>query len=285
MTGSVCTFHKNSKAITAADANGDYIFYGVREFGMAAMMNGMALYGGLIPYAGTFLTFSDYSRNAIRMAAMMELGVIHVLTHDSIGLGEDGPTHQAIEHVPSLRLIPGVHVWRPCDTMETAIAWKVSIQKRTTPTALVLTRQSLPQYERDADTIESIEKGGYVLSAETANLEAVIIATGSEVQYAMNAAQKASTEGLGVRVVSMPCLDLFEEQSADYKDSVIPAGFDKVMIIEASMAAAWKGYTGSKGLVIGMNSFGKSAPAPELFEYYGFSDDNVFQKLIAMIKS
>ena len=285
LTGSVCTFHKNSKAITAADANGDYIFYGVREFGMAAMMNGMALYGGLIPYAGTFLTFSDYSRNAIRMAAMMELGVIHVLTHDSIGLGEDGPTHQAIEHVPSLRLIPGVNVWRPCDTMETAIAWKVSIQKRTTPTALVLTRQSLPQYERNADTIESIEKGGYVLSAETANLEAVIIATGSEVQYAMNAAQKASTEGLGVRVVSMPCLDLFEEQSTDYKDSVIPAGFDKVMIIEASMAAAWKGYTGSKGVVIGMKSFGKSAPAPELFEYYGFSDDNVFQKLIAMIKS
>ena len=251
---------------------------------MAAMMNGMALYGGLIPYAGTFLTFSDYSRNAIRMAAMMKLGVIHVLTHDSIGLGEDGPTHQAIEHVPSLRLIPGVHVWRPCDTMETAIAWKLAIQKRNTPTALVLTRQSLPQHDRDTKTIESIEKGGYVLSHETGNLEAVIMATGSEVQYAVNAAKKASAEGLGVRVVSMPCLDLFEEQSSDYQDSVIPAGFEKVMVIEASTAAAWKGYTGSKGVVIGMHSFGKSAPAPELFEYYGFSDDNVFQKLIEMIK-
>ena len=182
LTGSNCTYHRASKAVTANDVNGNYIFYGVREFGMAAMMNGMALYGGLIPYAGTFLTFSDYSRNAIRMAAMMKLGVIHVLTHDSIGLGEDGPTHQAIEHVPSLRLIPGVSVWRPCDTMETAIAWKLAIQKRNTPTALVLTRQALPQHDRDSDTIAAIEKGGYVLSRETDNLEAVIMATGSEVQ-------------------------------------------------------------------------------------------------------
>ena len=285
LTGSNCTYHKNSKTITATDANGDYIFYGVREFGMAAIMNGMALYGGTIPYGGTFLTFSDYSRNAIRLAAMMKLGVIHVLTHDSIGLGEDGPTHQPIEHVPSLRLIPGLNVWRPCDTLETAIAWKVSIQNRQIPTALVLTRQSLPQFERTSETIALIEKGGYILYPESGNsLDALIIATGSEVQYAMNAAKMASEQGIGVRVVSMPCLEIFEEQSLKYKESVIPSAIDKVMVIEASTAAAWKGYTRAKGIVIGMETFGKSAPAAELFEHFGFSDDNVFKELIAMIE-
>ena len=285
LTGSNCTYHKNSKTITATDANGDYIFYGVREFGMAAIMNGMALYGGTIPYGGTFLTFSDYSRNAIRLAAMMKLGVIHVLTHDSIGLGEDGPTHQPIEHVPSLRLIPGLNVWRPCDTLETAIAWKVSIQNRQKPSALVLTRQSLPQFERASETIALIEKGGYILYPESGNsLDALIIATGSEVQYAMNAAKMASEQGIGVRVVSMPCLEIFEEQSPKYKESVIPSAIDKVMVIEASIASAWKGYTRAKGIVIGMETFGMSAPASELFEHFGFSDDNVFKELIAMIE-
>ena len=285
LTGSNCTYHKNSKTITATDANGDYIFYGVREFGMAAIMNGMALHGGAIPYGGTFLTFSDYSRNAIRLAAMMGLGVIHVLTHDSIGLGEDGPTHQPIEHVPSLRLIPGLNVWRPCDTLETAIAWKVSIQNRQIPTALVLTRQSLPQFERKSETIALIEKGGYILYPESGNsLDALIIATGSEVQYAMNAAKMASEQGIGVRVISMPCLEIFEEQSPKYKESVIPSAIDKVMVIEASIASAWKGYTRAKGIVIGMETFGMSAPASELFEHFGFSDDNVFKELIAMIE-
>ena len=285
LTGSNCTYHKNSKTITATDANGDYIFYGVREFGMAAIMNGMALHGGAIPYGGTFLTFSDYSRNAIRLAAMMGLGVIHVLTHDSIGLGEDGPTHQPIEHVPSLRLIPGLNVWRPCDTLETAIAWKVSIQNRQKPSALVLTRQSLPQFERASETIALIEKGGYILYPESGNsLDALIIATGSEVQYAMNAAKMASKQGIGVRVVSIPCLEIFEEQSPKYKESVIPSAIDKVMVIEASIASAWKGYTRAKGIVIGMETFGMSAPASELFEHFGFSDDNVFKELIAMIE-
>ena len=285
LTGSNCTYHKNSKTITPTDANGDYIFYGVREFGMAAIMNGMVLHGGTIPYGGTFLTFSDYSRNAIRLAAMMGLGVIHVLTHDSIGLGEDGPTHQPIEHVPSLRLIPGINVWRPCDTLETAIAWKVSIQNRQKPSALVLTRQSLPQFERASETIALIEKGGYILFPEGSNsLDALIIATGSEVQYAMNAAKMASEQGLGVRVVSMPCLEIFEEQSPKYKESVIPSAIDKVMVIEASTASAWKGYTRAKGIVIGMETFGMSAPASELFEHFGFSDDNVFKELIAMIE-
>ena len=285
LTGSNCTYHKNSKTITATDANGDYIFYGVREFGMAAIMNGMVLHGGVIPYGGTFLTFSDYSRNAIRLAAMMGLGVIHVLTHDSIGLGEDGPTHQPIEHVPSLRLIPGINVWRPCDSLETAIAWKVSIQNRQKPSALVLTRQSLPQFERASETIALIKKGGYILFPESGNsLDALIVATGSEVQYAMNAAKMASEQGLGVRVVSMPCLEIFEEQSAKYKESVIPSAIDKVMVIEASIASAWKGYTRAKGIVIGMETFGMSAPGSELFEHFGFSDDNVFKELIAMIE-
>ena len=285
LTGSNCTFHKNSKTITANDANGDYIFYGVREFGMAAIMNGMALYGGTIPYGGTFLTFSDYSRNAIRLASMMELGVIHVLTHDSIGLGEDGPTHQPIEHVPSLRLIPGINIWRPCDTLETVIAWKISIQNRKKPSALVLTRQSLPQYQRAPETIALIEKGGYILYPESGNsLEAIIIATGSEVQYAMNAARMATEQGIGVRVLSMPCLEIFEEQSPEYKESVLPSSIDKVMVIEASTASAWKGYTQAKGVVIGMETFGMSAPASDLFEHFGFSDDNVFKELIAMIE-
>jgi transketolase len=285
LTGSNCTYHKSSKTITANDANGDYIFYGVREFGMAAIMNGMALYGGTIPYGGTFLTFSDYSRNAIRLASMMELGVIHVLTHDSIGLGEDGPTHQPIEHVPSLRLIPGIHVWRPCDTLETAIAWKSSIQNRKNPSALVLTRQSLPQYQRAPETVAMIKKGGYILYHESDHsLEAAIIATGSEVQYAMNAARMAAEKGIGVRVVSMPCLDIFEQQSLEYKESILPSSIDKVMVIEASTAAAWKGYTRAKGVVIGMETFGMSAPASELFEHFGFSDDNVFKELITMIE-
>ncbi|HJN00958.1 MAG TPA: transketolase, partial [Gammaproteobacteria bacterium] len=253
LTGSVCTYHDASKPISKNDHDGNYIFYGVREFGMSAIMNGMALHGGLIPYAGTFLTFSDYSRNAIRMAAMMELGVIHVLTHDSIGLGEDGPTHQPVEHVPSLRLIPGLDVWRPCDTLETAVAWKTAAKKRNCPSALILTRQSLPQYDRTLEMTDNIQRGGYVLKgAEDSEPDAIIIATGSEVQYAVNASNALESEGLSVRVVSMPCVEIFEQQSDEYKNSVIPKGLEKIMVIEASMASAWKGYAGHKGIVIGM---------------------------------
>ena len=284
LTGSVCTYHESSKPITKNDHDGNYIYYGVREFGMSAIMNGIDLHGGLIPYSGTFLTFSDYSRNAIRMAAMMELGVIHVLTHDSIGLGEDGPTHQPVEHVPSLRLIPGLDVWRPCDTLETAIAWKVAVQKRNSPSALILTRQSLPQYDRSEEVTNDILKGGYVLRGEKdSNPDAIIIATGSEVQYAMNASNELESEGLSIRVVSMPCVEIFEQQSDEYKNSVIPLGFEKIMVIEASMASAWRGYAGPKGVVIGMEGFGASAPAPELFKHYGFSDENVTEKLKSMI--
>jgi len=286
LTGSVCTYHDASKPISKNDHDGNYIFYGVREFGMSAIMNGMALHGGLIPYAGTFLTFSDYSRNAIRMAAMMELGVIHILTHDSIGLGEDGPTHQPVEHVPSLRLIPGLDVWRPCDTLETAVAWKTAAKKRNCPSALILTRQSLPQYDRTLEMTDNIQRGGYVLKgAEDSEPDAIIIATGSEVQYAVNASNALESEGLSVRVVSMPCVEIFEQQSDEYKNSVIPKGLEKIMVIEASMASAWKGYAGHKGIVIGMEGFGASAPAPELFKHYGFSDENVIEKLKEMINS
>ena len=286
LTGSVCTYHDASKPISKNDHDGNYIFYGVREFGMSAIMNGMALHGGLIPYAGTFLTFSDYSRNAIRMAAMMELGVIHVLTHDSIGLGEDGPTHQPVEHVPSLRLIPGLDVWRPCDTLETAVAWKTAAKKRNCPSALILTRQSLPQYDRTLEMTDNIQRGGYALKgAEDSEPDAIIIATGSEVQYAVNASNALESEGLSVRVVSMPCVEIFEQQSDEYKNSVIPKGLEKIMVIEASMASAWKGYAGHKGIVIGMEGFGASAPAPELFKHYGFSDENVIEKLKEMINS
>ena len=286
LTGSVCTYHDGSKPITKNDHDGNYIFYGVREFGMSAIMNGMALHGGLIPYAGTFLTFSDYSRNAIRMAAMMELGVIHVLTHDSIGLGEDGPTHQPIEHVPSLRLIPGLDVWRPCDTLETAVAWKVAVEKRNTPSALILTRQSLPQHDRSKEMTDNIHKGGYVLiGEEDARPDAIIIATGSEVQYAVNASNALQSEGYSIRVVSLPCVEIFEQQSDEYKESVIPQDHEKIMVIEASMASAWKGYAGRKGVVVGMEGFGASAPAPELFKHFGFSDENVIEKLKEMINS
>ena len=286
LTGSVCTYHDDSKPITKDDHDGNYIFYGVREFGMSAIMNGMALHGGLIPYAGTFLTFSDYSRNAIRMAAMMELGVIHVLTHDSIGLGEDGPTHQPIEHVPSLRLIPGLDVWRPCDTLETAVAWKMAIMNRDKPSALILTRQSLPQYERSIEMTKSIERGGYILKDGSEEIpDAIIIATGSEVQYAMNASKALEDQGQSVRVISMPCVEIFEQQPKEYRDSVLPPYFEKVMVIEASIASSWKGYAGKKGMVIGMESFGASAPAPELFKHFGFSDENVIEKLKEMINS
>ena len=286
LTGSVCTYHDASKPITKDDHDGNYIFYGVREFGMSAIMNGIALHGGLIPYAGTFLTFSDYSRNAIRMAAMMELGVIHVLTHDSIGLGEDGPTHQPIEHVPSLRLIPGLDVWRPCDTLETAVAWKMATQKRKTPSALILTRQSLPQYDRSEEKTDNIQKGGYVLiGEEDSRPDAIIIATGSEVQYAVNASNALQSEGYSIRVVSMPCVEIFEQQSDEYRASVIPHDIEKIMVIEASMASAWRGYAGRKGVVVGMESFGASAPASELFKHFGFSDENVIEKLKTMINS
>lgn len=263
---------------------GRHINYGVREFGMAAIINGMALHGGYLPFAGTFLTFSDYSRNAIRMAALMKQRLIHVFTHDSIGLGEDGPTHQSVEHATSLRLIPNLHVWRPCDTTETAVAWVSALQreqsvgmevKKGGPSALLLSRQNLPFIKRDADTIAAIAKGGYVLSDAEAP-QAIIIATGSEVEIALDAQQQLADKGLAVRVVSMPCTNVFDEQSAAWRDQVLLPNVPRVAI-EAGSTLGWYKYVGLEGAVIGLDTYGESAPASLLFDYFGITSAKLVQ--------
>jgi transketolase len=277
LTGSNNTFHSGSRAITRESARGNYINYGVREFGMGAIMNGLALHGGFIPYGGTFLVFSDYARNSLRMAALMHLQVIHVLTHDSIGLGEDGPTHQPVEHTASLRLMPNMRVWRPCDTVETAVAWRDAIERRDGPTSLVLTRQGLPHQPRNAVQIGAISRGAYVLRDSAGQPDLILIATGSEVALAMDAAAILASDGVGVRVVSMPCTHLFDAQGDAYREQVLPAAVDARVAIEAGVTANWWRYAGPAGRVIGMDCFGESGPASELFKHFGFSTDNVVQ--------
>jgi transketolase len=258
-----------------ASVGGRHINYGVREFGMAAVMNGIALHGGFIPYGGTFLTFSDYSRNAIRMAALMKLRVVHVFTHDSIGLGEDGPTHQSIEHAASLRLIPNLDVWRPGDTAETAVAWAVALQSRANPTALLLSRQNINYAPKAA--LDNISKGAYVL-AEPAEVglkrraRAVIIATGSEVQLALKAQEMLAARKIAVRVVSMPSTTAFDRQSVAYKNSVLPAGIPRIAV-EMGVTAGWWKY--GCAAVVGIDTYGESAPAPALFQHFGFTPENV----------
>ncbi len=272
LTGSNLTNWSGSKAVTADEA-GNYIYFGVREFGMAAIGNGLALHGGFIPYSGTFLTFSDYSRNALRMAALMRARNIFVFTHDSIGLGEDGPTHQSIEHVASLRLIPHMDVWRPCDTVETAVAWAMAIERKDGPSSLALTRQNVPFVKRSPQALAAIRRGGYVL-AEAANARAAIIATGSEVGIAL-AAQKALGEaGLAVRVVSMPCTSLFDRQEAAWRESVLPKGMPRVAI-EAGVTDFWRKYVGLEGAVIGVDRFGESAPAGEVYRFLGIDAEHL----------
>jgi len=274
LTGSNNTNHKLSKPVVDPAAGGNYIHYGVREFGMCAMMNGIALHGGFIPYGGTFLVFSDYARNALRMAALMKQRVVLVFTHDSIGLGEDGPTHQPVEHVASLRLIPNMRLWRPCDTVETAAAWGDSIDHTHGPTSLVLTRQALPLMPRTPQQVAAIACGGYVLVDSDAAPECVLIATGSEVAIAVEAARLLTARGRRVRVVSMPCTSLFDAQDAAYRASVLPAGTRRVAI-EAGSREGWWRYVGNDGAVIGMESFGASAPAKRLFEHFGFTAGHV----------
>jgi transketolase len=278
LTGSNLTKHASSVAITGDDASGNYIYFGVREFGMSAICNGLAIHGGVIPYSGTFLIFSDYARNALRMAALMRLRNIFVYTHDSIGLGEDGPTHQPIEHVASLRIMPNMRVWRPSDTVETAVAWKNAIERQDGPTSLVLTRQGLPHQQRTAEQIALIERGGYILKepADAANI--ILIATGSEVALAMSAADQLATDGISARVVSMPCTDLFDSQSDEYRQQVLPSEITARVVIEAGVTENWWRYAGDRGQVVGIDRFGESAPAPELFEHFGFSTDNVVAK-------
>ncbi|MGB5347308.1 MAG: transketolase [Woeseia sp.] len=275
LTGSNLTQHKGSKTITGDDASGNYVFFGVREFGMTAICNGMSLHGGIIPYCGTFLTFSDYARNALRMAALMQLQNILVYTHDSIGLGEDGPTHQPVEHVASLRLMPNMDVWRPCDAVETAVAWRAAIERRNGPTSLVLTRQNVPHQQRSATQLDNVARGGYVLSDSDGAPALIIIATGSEVALAQGAAETLRADGLAVRVVSMPCVEAFDRQSAGYRASVLPKKVTARLAVEAGVTEGWWRFVGDGGAIVGMDTFGASAPAPELFEHFGFSVANV----------
>ena len=278
LTPSNNTFNDKSVRINddhgSKDMNfaGNYISYGVREFGMSAIMNGVTLHGGFIPYGATFLMFSEYARNALRMAALMKIRTIFVYTHDSIGLGEDGPTHQAVEQIPTLRMIPNMSVWRSCDTVETAVAWKCAIEKKAGPSCLIFSRQGLAFQQRDAATIANIAKGGYILKDSNGTPDAIIIATGSEVAIAMDAAEQSDK---AVRVVSMPSVDAFEAQDAAYKESVLPAAVTARVAVEAAIGDGWWKYVGMQGEVICMNSFGESAPAPELFKHFGFTAENV----------
>ncbi|BAU50021.1 transketolase [Sulfurifustis variabilis] len=270
------TLWKGCKGVTPDDANGNYIYYGVREFGMTAMMNGLALHGGFIPYGGTFLVFSDYARNAVRMAALMKIRSILVYSHDSIGLGEDGPTHQPVEHVASLRYIPNMALWRPCDAVETAVAWKAAVERKDGPTSLILTRQNVPHQNRDAATLANIARGGYVLSeAPNGKPEAVIIATGSEVGLAMEAQKALAAKGRNVRVVSMPCTSVFEAQDAAYRDSVLPTTLRKRVAVEAGVTDYWRKYVGLDGRVVGIDRFGESAPGGAVMKQFGFTAENV----------
>ena len=275
LAGSNLTLWKGCKGVSAEDASGNYMFYGVREFGMSAIMNGIALHGGFVPYGATFLIFMEYARNAVRMSALMKKRVLYVFTHDSIGLGEDGPTHQPIEQLASLRGTPNLDTWRPADAVESAVAWKYAIERADGPSALVFSRQNLPHQQRDAQQLSDIERGGYVLKDSAGEPELILIATGSEVALAMQAAAKLEEQGRQVRVVSMPSTSVFDQQDAAYKQAVLPLQIGARIAIEASHADYWYKYVGLEGRIIGMTSFGESAPAPALFEHFGFTVDNI----------
>jgi transketolase len=283
LTGSVNTLRKDSKAVTPADVSGNYVYYGVREFAMTAMMNGLALHGGFIPYAGTFLVFSDYARNAVRLAALMHQRVLLVYTHDSIGLGEDGPTHQPIEHLASLRAMPNLGLWRPCDATETAVAWVAGIERHDGPSCLVLTRQALPQQARTPTQIEQIRRGGYVLIepelAAGTLPEAIIIATGSEIAPAAEAVRAANAAGRRVRLVSMPSTDVFDAQDAAWREQVLPKAVSRRLAIEAAASQSWWKYVGGGGCVIGIDRFGASGKAAALFEHYGLTTAHISRAL------
>ncbi|MFZ4876399.1 transketolase [Janthinobacterium sp. Mn2066] len=280
LTGSNLTNWKECVAVRSGQP-GNHINYGVREFGMSAIMNGITLHGGYIPFGATFLTFSDYSRNALRMAALMKLRSIFVFTHDSIGLGEDGPTHQSVEHVSSMRLIPNLDNWRPCDTVESAAAWGAAVRRKDGPSTLIFSRQNLPYQERSAEQINNIYRGGYVLN-DVADAKAILIATGSEVELAVAAASALAAEGIAVRVVSMPSTDVYDRQDAGYKASVLTKGVPRVAI-EAGVTSFWYKYVGLEGAVVGIDTFGESAPAGVLFKHFGFTVDNVVAKVKTVI--
>ena len=277
------TMWSGSKEILA-NPNGNYIHYGVREFGMSAIMNGIALHGGFIPYGATFLMFMEYARNAIRMAALMKIRSLFVYTHDSIGLGEDGPTHQPVEQMASLRVTPNVSTWRPCDQVESAIAWQYAIERQDGPTALIFSRQNLKQQDRSAEQLANVYRGGYILNDCTGTPELIIIATGSEVELAVEAYHKLTGEGKKVRVVSMPSTDAFDKQEQTYKESVLPSSVTARLAIEAGISDYWYKYVGLNGKVVGMTTFGESGPADQLFKEFGFTIDNVLNQAKSLLK-
>ncbi len=283
LAGSNLTLWNGCKGISKDQHAGNYIYYGVREFGMSAIMNGIALHGGFIPYGATFLVFMEYARNAVRMSALMKQRSIFVYTHDSIGLGEDGPTHQPVEQIANLRNTPNLDLWRPCDAVESAVAWKAALEKLDGPTALIFSRQGLPHQDRCTERLNNIRRGGYVLRDTQGSPDAILIATGSEVALAMAAAEQLATEGKKIRVVSMPCTEVFENQSNDYRDSVLPPAISTRVAVEAAHSDYWYKYVGLNGRIIGMNSFGESAPADELFKLFGFTVDNVVSNLRAVL--
>lgn len=282
LTGSNLTLWSGSKNVSR-ETGGNYIYYGVREFGMSAIMNGLSLHGGIIPYGATFLMFSEYARNALRMAALMKIRNLFVFTHDSIGLGEDGPTHQPVEQTATLRYIPNMDVWRPCDSVESTVAWARAIERKDGPSILIFSRQTLPFQKRDATVIKLIDKGGYILSeAVDGKPRAIIIATGSEIGLAMNAQTALAETGIQVRVVSMPCTSLFDRQDVAYKDSVLLKGVKRVAV-EAGITDYWRKYIGLEGAVVGMTTFGESAPAGDLFKHFGFTVENVVKTVKSVI--
>jgi len=281
LTWSNLTMWSGSKVVSRS-AGGNYLHFGVREFGMAGITNGMSLHGGLIPYAGTFLVFSDYARNALRVAALMRIRAIYVFTHDSIGLGEDGPTHQPVEHAAALRIIPNMDVWRPCDTVESAVAWIAAIERKDGPTSLLFSRQNLPFQPRTAEQIAAIARGGYVLAEAQGKPQCVIIATGSEVQLAIDTRKALAEKGVAARVVSMPCTAAFDRQDEAYRASVLPQGVVRVAV-EAGISDFWRKYVGLEGAVVGIDRFGESAPAGELFKYFGFTVDNVVKTVRSVL--
>jgi transketolase len=272
-----------SKVINGNADGGNYLFFGVREFGMSAINSGISLHGGFIPYGGTFLTFSDYARNALRMAALMKIRNIFVFTHDSIGLGEDGPTHQAVEQAATLRLMPNMNVWRPCDTVESAVAWKSAIENKTGPTSLLFSRQTLKHIPRNDDQISNIERGAYILIDSGEKPDAIIISTGSEVELAYNVTQELNSKGQNIRLVSMPCTKIFDAQDIDYRDTVLPPDCRRRIAVEAGVSDYWRKYVGIDGQILGIDTFGESAPGPIVFEHFGLTETNLKKMVLTLL--
>jgi transketolase len=283
LAGSNLTLWKGCKDINAPGHDGNYVYYGVREFGMSAIMNGIALHGGFKPYGATFLMFSEYARNAVRMAALMKAPTIFVYTHDSIGLGEDGPTHQPVEQTATLRMIPNMQVWRPCDAVESAVSWKAAIDRKDGPSCLIFSRQNLPHINRTPAQIAAIARGGYVIQDCDGTPDAIIIATGSEVELAVKAASDLAGKGKKIRVVSMPSTNVFDAQDQSYRDSVLPPAVTKRLAVEAGVTDGWWKYAGSNGKVLGLDRFGESAPAGQLFKEFGFTVENVVKHVESIL--